>query len=76
MNVAKDIVDKYTTEQIIKHLDGVMAGILMNYRASIKANQPQVLYGSLGDISQVREILHEMHKRNEEHNALKENVVK
>ena len=71
MDLAKDIVDKYTTEQIIKHLDGVMGGILINYRASIKANQPQILYGSLGDISQVREILHEMNKRNEERAALK-----
>lgn len=71
MDIAKDIVDKYTTEQIIEHLNSVMGGILMNYRTSLKQNQPQAIWGSLGDIVQTKSILHEMNKRNKELEALK-----
>lgn len=72
MDIVKDIVDKYTTEQIIDHLSSVMGGVLMNYRTSLKQNQPQAVWGSLGDIAQVRAILHEMDKRNKAREALKE----
>lgn len=71
MDIVKDIVDKYTTEQIIDHLSSVMGGVLMNYRTSLKQNQPQAVWGSLGDIAQVRAILHEMDKRNKEREALR-----
>ena len=72
MDLAKDIVDKYTTEQIVAYLSSVMGGVLMNYRTSLKQNQPQAVWGSLGDIAQVRAILHEMDKRNKAREALKE----
>lgn len=72
MNIAKDIVDKYSTEQIIAYLDSVVGGLLLNYRTAIKSNQPQVLFGNMGDITQTKDILHEMHKRNQEREALKE----
>lgn len=74
MDIAKDIVDKYKTEEIIYYLDSVMSGVLKNYQTAIKVNQPQVLFGDLGDIAQVRAILHEMKKRNEERIAAMKNV--
>ena len=76
MNIASDIVDKYTTEQIIAYLDSVAGGLLLNYRTAIKSNQPHVLFGNMGDISQMKEILHEMRKRNDTQEALKKSVVK
>lgn len=72
MDITKDIVDKYSTEQIVKHLDSVLLGVLQNYKTAIKNNQPQVLFGSLGDIVQAREILHEMRKRNDAREAIRE----
>lgn len=71
MDIAKDIVDKYTIEQIISYLDSIMGGILMNYRTSLKQNQPQAVWGSLGDIAQAKAIIHELNKRNKEKEALK-----
>lgn len=72
MDIAKDIVDKYTIEQIIAYLDRLSAGILKNYQTAIKVNQPQILFGDLGDIAQMRSILHEINKRNQEREALKD----
>ena len=66
VDITKDIVDKYTTEQIIAYLDRLSAGVLKNYQTAIKVNQPQILFGDLGDIAQMRSILHEINKRNQE----------
>lgn len=75
MDIAKDIVDKYTTEQIIAYLDSLMAGVLKNYQTSVKANQAHIIWGNLGDIAQVRSILREMKKRNDAKEAMKQNMV-
>lgn len=75
MNIAKDIVDKYTTEQIIAHLDNIMTGVLQNYRTSVKAGQPQMTWGSIGDIAQAKEILREMKQRNDAREAIKQDMV-
>lgn len=72
MDIAKDIVDKYTIEQIVAYLDRLSAGILKNYQTAIKVNQPQILFGDLGDIAQMRSILHEINKRNQEREATKQ----
>ena len=71
MDIAKDIVDKYTIEQIVAYLDKLSAGVLKNYQTAIKVNQPQILFGDLGDIAQMRSILHEINKRNQEREAVK-----
>lgn len=70
MNLASDLLDKYTFEQVTAYLDKLAAGILKNYQTAIKVNQPQILFGSLGDVAQIRDILHEMKKRNDEKLAL------
>ena len=71
MDIIKDIVDKYSTEPIIAYLDIIMSGVLQNYGSAIKADQPQILFGNLGDITQVKKILHEMRKRNDARDAMK-----
>lgn len=75
MNIAKDIVDKYTIEQIVAYLDNIMSGILQNYRTSVKAGQPQMTWGSVGDIAQAKEILHELKRRNDAREATKQDMV-
>lgn len=71
MDLAKDIVDKYTTEQIIAYLDHVMGGVNQNYRTALKTGRPEFLWGSLGDIAQIKDILYEMKTRNAERDAMK-----
>ena len=65
MNLASDLLDKYTSEQVTAYLDKLVTGVLKNYQTAIKLNQPQVLFGSVGDIAQLKDILHEMRKRDE-----------
>lgn len=70
MNLSADLLDKYTSEQVTAYLDKLASGVLKNYQTAIKVNQPQILFASLGDIAQLRDILHEMRKRDEERAAL------
>lgn len=69
MDVAKDIVEKYSVEQIVDYLDRLSTGVLKSYQTAIKANQPAVLFGNLGDLAQIRSVLHEMNKQNQERAA-------
>ena len=66
MDIAKDIVEKYPIEQVIDYLDRLSAGVLKNYQTAIKVNQPEVLFGDLGDIAQIRAVLHTINKQNQE----------
>lgn len=70
MNLSADLLDKYASEQVTAYLDKLASGVLKNYQTAIKVNQPQILFASLGDIAQLRDILHEMRKRDEERAAL------
>lgn len=69
MDIVKDIVEKYSVEQIVDYLDKLSTGVLKSYQTAIKANQPAVLFGSIGDLAQIRAILHEMNKQNQERAA-------
>ena len=60
MELAKDIVDKYTTEQIIAELDHTLGGVVQSYKAGLKTGRAEFLWSSFGDIVQIKDILHEM----------------
>lgn len=62
INIISDLLDKYSEEEIISYLTRIMNGVLKNYRTAIQANQPEVLWGSLGDLEQVTSILRGMDK--------------
>lgn len=72
MNLAADILDKYPQEEIVAHLDNVLFGVLKNYKLAIDKSSPEILYASLGDLTEVRAILHEQRKRTQEKQALKQ----
>lgn len=74
MDIAKDIVDKYSIEEIVDYLDRVTAGVLKNYNTAIKVNQPQILFSCTGDLAQIHSILREMKKRNDAREAAKQQV--
>ena len=71
MDIAKDIVDKYSSEQIVVYLDSIMAGVLKNYRTAVEKGTTELLFANLGDIAQVRSVLHEIRKRDEAREAAK-----
>lgn len=74
MDLAKDIVDKYTTEQIIAYLDHLIGGVQQNYRTALKVCKAEPLWISMGEIEQARAILHEMKMRNDAREAMKNMV--
>lgn len=75
MNLASDILDKYSPEQVTYYLDSVLSGVLKNYKVAIEKNMPELLFACLGDITQVRGIIHEMKKRDEERAARAKEAV-
>ena len=72
MDIAKDIVDKYSSEQIVAYLDSIMAGVLKNYRTAVEKGTTELLFANLGDIAQVRSVLREIRKRDEAREAAKD----
>lgn len=65
MDIAKEIVEKHDDREIIAHLDSIMSGVIKNYRIGLSTGRSEALWGSFGDIVQVREILHEMKTRDD-----------
>lgn len=71
MDLAKDIVDKYTTEQIIAELDHILGGVVQNYKSGLKTGRAEFLWSSLGDLVQIKDILHEMKLRADARESMK-----
>lgn len=72
MNLAGDILDKYSREQVIAYLDNVINGVLRNFKTSLEKGDSNILWANLGDLTQIRSILHEMKKRDDEREAMKD----
>ena len=75
MDLAKDIVDKYTTEQIVAYLYHKISGVSQNFKVGLKVCKSEPLWISMGDIEQVKDVLHEMKVRNDAREAQKTNMV-
>lgn len=65
VNVIEDIV-KHRDEEVIEFLAKTMNGVLKNYDVSIKAKEPSLLWGNIGDISMVASVLKAINARNQE----------
>ena len=72
INIVNELINNHPDEEIIAHLDSVMTGVVKNYKVALEKNQPEVLWGNLGDISQVASILRALKKRNEAREAQKQ----
>lgn len=74
VNITNEIIERHSAEEIVEHLSTVMRGVVQNYKVAIEKGDASLLYGCLGDITQVTSILIAMKKRNEERVAQAENV--
>ena len=72
MNLAADILDKYSKEQVTIYLDKLVSGIIQNFKTSLEKGDSNILWANLGDLTQIRSILREMKKRDEEREAQKQ----
>ena len=64
IDIVKELLEKHSDEEIVEYLDGVMTGLLKNYKVALEKGQAEVLWGNLGDVSLVASIVREMKKRN------------
>ena len=72
VDIVKELLEKHTDEEIIAYLDGMATGILQNYRTATKQNQPQLLFGNIGDLVMIASILRAMKQRDEAREAMKQ----
>lgn len=76
VDIVKELLEKHTDEEIIAYLDGVVTGLLQNYRTATKQNQPQLLYGNLGDLAMIASIIRAMKTRNDNIDAQRQDMIK
>lgn len=72
VNIVKELLDNHSDEEIVAYLDKMATGIVGNYKTAANANQPQLLFGNLGDVTMVATILRAMKNRNDARNSLTE----
>lgn len=72
INVVGEIIEKHSDEEIIAHLDKIVAGVVKNYTVALDKGNSDILWANLGDLTQVASILRGMRKRNEAREAQKE----
>ena len=66
VNITNELIERHSTEEIIDYLSGVMRGVVQNYKVAIEKNQPELLFGNLGDLTQVTAILVALKKKQDE----------
>ena len=72
IDIVREMLDKHSDEEVVAYLDSVLTGLLQNYRTATKQNQPELLYGNLGDLAMVASIVRAMKQRNEAREAQKQ----
>lgn len=73
VNLIEDLL-KYSDEEIIDYIEGVMSVVVKNYKTTIEAKQPETIWASYGDISLVHSVLKAMKRRNKERLAQHEGM--
>ena len=66
VNITSEIIERHSTEEIVEHLSSVMRGVVQNYKVAIEKGDASLLYGCLGDITQVTSILVALKKKQDE----------
>ena len=76
VDIVKELLEKHTDEEIIAYLDSMATGLLQNYRTATKQNQPQLLFGNLGDLVMIASVLRAMKQRNDNVEAQRQSMLK
>ena len=72
INVVGELIERHSDEEIIAHLDKIVAGVVKNYTVALDKGNSDIVWANLGDLTQVASILRGMRKRNEAREAQKE----
>ncbi len=72
INIIGEIIEKHSDEEIIAHLEKIVAGVVKNYTVALDKGNSDILWANLGDLTQVASILRGMRKRNEARETQKE----
>lgn len=66
VNTVAELINNHSDEEIIEYLNGIISGVVKNYKVSLEKGDSNVLWANLGDISLVSSILRALYKRNQE----------
>lgn len=72
INIIGEIIERHSDEEIVAHLEKIVAGVVKNYTVALDKGNSDILWANLGDLTQVASILRGMRKRNEAREAQKE----
>lgn len=72
INIIGEMIEKHSDEEIIAHLEKIVAVVVKNYTVALDKGNSDILWANLGDLTQVASILRGMRKRNEAREAQKE----
>ena len=72
INIIGEIIEKHSDEEIIAHLEKIVAGVVKNYTVALDKGTSDILWANLGDLTQAASILRGLRKRNEAREAQKE----
>ena len=75
IDIVGDMLKNHTDEEIIAHLHKIIGGVIKNYSISAKLNQPEILWGNLGDLTLISDVLRNMKRRNDEQAAKRQSMV-
>ena len=65
VDIVKELLNNHSDEEIVAYLDKVATGIVSNYKTAANANQPQLLFGNIGDVTMIATIIRAMKVRND-----------
>lgn len=75
VDIVKELLNNHSDEEIIAYLDKVATGIVGNYKTAANANQPQLLFGNLGDVTMIATIIRALKQRNDAREAQKQSMI-
>lgn len=69
ISIVPELVENHSDEELIEYLNGVMGGVVRNFKVSLEKGDSSILWANIGDLSLVSNILRVMKKRNDERSA-------
>lgn len=66
VNTVAELINNHSDEEIVEYLNGIISGVVKNYKVALEKGDSNILWANLGDLSLVSGVLRGLHKRNQE----------
>lgn len=65
VNIAAEMLEKHTDEELIEFLYSEMTGVMKNYRNSMEQKMPEICWASMRNLDLIADVLMLMKRRNQ-----------